>query len=121
MWLTGNRDTWADNKSPNEKLNIAIIGCGGQGGENLKGVAGEHIVALCDVDERRAAGAFKRFPKARRFHDFRTMFDKMHRQIDAVVVSTTDHTHALISVTAMKSRVHRAIRLVRERIEKDGE
>src|SRR5207302_5272721 len=77
-----------------DKLNLAVIGCGGQGAENLRQVAGENLVALCDLDERRAADAFRKYPNVRRFHDYRKMFDAMHRQIDAVVVSIPDHMHA---------------------------
>jgi predicted dehydrogenase len=87
-------------------LNLAIVGCGGQGAENLRHVAGENIVALCDVDERRAAEAFRQHPDARRFRDYRKMFDTMHRQIDAVVVSTPDHMHAPVSLLAMDLGKH---------------
>ena len=90
----------------NEKLNIAIIGAGGQGGGNLGAVSGENIVALCDVDARRAAGAFERFPQAKKYVDFRRMLDEMHKEIDAVVVSTPDHTHAAAAVMAMKMDKH---------------
>jgi predicted dehydrogenase len=90
----------------NEKLNIASIGVCGQGESNLGGVGGENIVALCDADERRADPAGKRFPKAKRYADFRKMFDEMQRQIDAVVVSTPDHTHAVVAVAAMKLGKH---------------
>jgi hypothetical protein len=86
----------------NEKLNIAGIGVGGQGGHDLRSVAGENIVALCDVDDRRAAGSYKQFPKARRFDDFRKMLDAMDKDIDAVVVGTPDHTHAVACMAAMK-------------------
>src|SRR5437867_13400359 len=85
--------------SPNEKLNLGIIGAGGRGGENLKGVSSENIVALCDVDEANAAGAFKKFPSAKGYKDFRVMLEK-DKQLDAVVVSVPDHNHAFISVTA---------------------
>ena len=93
-------------RSPNDKLNIAIIGPGGRGAANLEGVRTENIVALCDVDERRAASAFEEFPRAKRFRDFRRMLSKLDRQIDAVVVSTPDHTHAAASVMAMKMGKH---------------
>mgnify|MGYP005736170373 FL=1 len=79
--------------SPNDKLNIACIGIGGQGGGNLGKVAGENIVAVCDVDEKRAGKNWTRFPKARQYRDFRRMLDEMDKSIDAVVVSTPDHTH----------------------------
>jgi len=91
---------------PNERLNLAIVGCGGQGAANLDKVAGENIVALCDVDDKRAADAFDRFPKAKRFHDFRKMLDALHGQVDAVVVSVPDHMHAPISLAAMDLGKH---------------
>ncbi len=80
-------------QSPNEKLNIAVIGIGGRGRANLNAVASQNIVALCDVDDKRAGEAYARYPGARKFYDFRRMFDAMESQIDAVVVSTPDHTH----------------------------
>ncbi len=107
FWVAGGiANAAADPKSPNEKLNIAVIGCGGQGGGNLGAVSSENIVALCDVDEDRAKGAFNGRPKAKKYHDFRKMFDEMHKEIDAVVVSTPDHQHAIISITAMKLGKH---------------
>jgi predicted dehydrogenase len=93
-------------KSPNEKLNIALIGAGGRGAANLAGVTSENIVALCDVDERRAGATFERYPQARKFHDFRRMLDELDRQIDAVVVSTPNHIHVPASVTAMRMGKH---------------
>jgi len=93
-------------RSPNEKLNIACIGAGGRGGANVQALSGENIVALCDVDDERAASAYESLPKARRFHDFRKMFDAMHREIDAVVISTPDHMHALPALTAMEHGMH---------------
>jgi predicted dehydrogenase len=93
--------------SPNEKLNMAAIGVGGMGAANINAVAGsENIVALCDVDEVRAADTFNRFPNAKRFQDFRVMLDKMHSQIDAVIVATPDHTHAVAAMEAMKRGKH---------------
>ncbi len=96
----------AQASSPNEKLDIAVIGCGGQGAENLKQVSGQNIVALCDVDDERAAEAFGQFPKARRFRDYRKLLDAMHGQIDAVVVSIPDHMHAAVSLAAMELGKH---------------
>ncbi|HUT13013.1 MAG TPA: Gfo/Idh/MocA family oxidoreductase [Thermoguttaceae bacterium] len=90
----------------NEKLNVAGIGVGGQGGGDIGAMGGENVVALCDVDERRAAGSFGRFPQAKRFEDFRKMFDQMEKQIDAVVVATPDHTHAVACSAAMKRGKH---------------
>lgn len=93
--------------SANERLNIAVIGCGGRGAENLREVAKEdNIVALCDVDERHAAKSFKQYPGAKKYRDFRRMFDEMEKEIDAVVVATPDHTHAPAGVMAMKLKKH---------------
>jgi predicted dehydrogenase len=90
----------------NEKLNVAGIGVGGKGHSGVGGCGGENIVALCDVDWNRAAPAFKDWPNARRYYDFRRMLDKMDKEIDAVVVSTPDHTHAPASVMAMEMGKH---------------
>jgi len=93
-------------RSPSEKLRIAVIGCGGRGAVDLKGVSGEDIVALCDVDDRRAAKSFEEHPKARRFKDFRRMFDAMNHEIDAVVVATPDHTHEVACLAAIGHGKH---------------
>lgn len=90
----------------NAKLNIAGIGVGGQGGADLSQMTSENIVALCDVDEQRGAESFKRFPNAKRFQDFRKMFDAMEKEIDAVVVATPDHMHSLAAMHAMKRGKH---------------
>jgi len=95
-----------DNTPPSRKLNLAAIGCGGQAGSDLGNMAGENIVALCDVDERRAAGSFQRFPQAKRFKDFRKMFDDLGDQIDCVLVGTPDHTHAVAALAAMQHGKH---------------
>jgi predicted dehydrogenase len=89
-----------------QKLNLAFVGVGGRGADNLKELSGQNVVALCDVDERQAAESFRAHPKARRFHDYRKMLDAMHGQIDAVVVSTPDHMHAPISLHAMELGKH---------------
>jgi predicted dehydrogenase len=91
---------------PNDRLNIGIIGAGGQGGGNLGAVARtENIVALCDVDDRRAARAYKDHPKATRYSDFRVMLEKQ-KNLDAVVVSTPDNTHAVAAIMAMNLGKH---------------
>ncbi len=92
--------------SPNEKLNIACIGIGGRGAANVNGVAGENIVALCDVDDERAGKCYDRFPKAKKYYDFRRMLDELDKQIDAVVVSTPDHTHFHPSMMALGMGKH---------------
>jgi predicted dehydrogenase len=106
IWTAVGTGTLGAARSPNEKLNIAGIGVGGQGGWDIGNCAGENIVALCDVDDRRAAGSFTRFPKAKRYRDFRKMLEAMERRIDAVVVGTPDHTHAPPAVMAMKMGKH---------------
>ncbi len=88
----------------NEKLNIGVVGVSGRGGGNLKGVSGENIVALCDVDTARLTAAVKQFPMAKKYRDFRRMLEQ--KEIDAVVCSTPDHTHAVIGVAALKSGRH---------------
>jgi predicted dehydrogenase len=94
-------------KSPNEKLDVAVIGVSGQGGAQLH-AAGEmeNVVALCDVDEKHLAAAAQRYPKAKTYFDFRKMFDDMGGSIDAAMVSTPDHNHAPASGTAMRLGKH---------------
>jgi len=91
--------------SANEKLNIGIIGAGGRGAANTRGVSSENIVALCDVDENRLNAQAAKYPKARKYFDFREMLEK-EKNLDAVVVSTPDHTHAIASIMAMKLGLH---------------
>ncbi len=104
FWVAGGLESQAK-QGPNDRLNIAIIGAGGQGGGNANNVAGENIVALCDVDLPRAAGSINRFRKAAIYVDFRVMLEKQ-KDIDAVVVSTPDHVHAVASIMAMKMGKH---------------
>jgi predicted dehydrogenase len=92
--------------SPNSKLNIAGIGFGGQGGADVDACRSENIVALCDVDEAYAAKNFKKYPAAKPFRDFRRMLDKLDKEIDAVVIGTPDHTHAVIAMWAIKMGKH---------------
>jgi predicted dehydrogenase len=96
----------AHGASPNEKLDIGVIGLGGRGSANLNGVAGENIVALCDVDDERAGKAYDKFSKARKFYDFRVMLEEMEKQIDAVVISTPDHAHFHPAMMAMERGMH---------------
>jgi len=92
---------------PGDKVNIAGIGVGGQGGNDIRGLAGgNNIVALADVDEKKAGKIFGEFPDARKFKDFRKMLDEMDKSIDAVVIGTPDHTHAVTAIAAMKRRKH---------------
>ncbi len=94
-------------KSPNEKLNIAAIGSGGQGGSNVRAAAqNENIVALCDVDDNRAAATFQRYPDAPRYRDFRKMLDKEGKNIDAAIVATPDHMHGMAAMWCMERGIH---------------
>jgi len=90
---------------PSNRLNIAGIGVGGMGGGNLRQCSKENIVALCDVDSNYGGKTFKRYPKAKVYKDYRVMFDKQ-KDIDAVVVATPDHTHAVITMAAIKAGKH---------------
>lgn len=90
----------------NARLNVAAIGAGGKGAVDIGYCKGENVVALCDVDQRNAAGSFKAFPEAKQFKDFRVMLDKEGRNIDAVTVSTPDHTHFHAAAMAMKLGKH---------------
>lgn len=92
--------------SPNNKLNIAVIGVGGRGRANWSRVPEENIVAMCDVDDKRAADGYNQYPKAKKYKDFRKMFDEMANQIDAVIISTPDHTHFAATMAAMQLGKH---------------
>jgi hypothetical protein len=92
----------------NSKLSIAGIGVGGQGRGSLDAFhrMGNNLVALCDVDAKRAGDIYQKHPDAKPYQDFRKMFDEMEKQIDAVLVATPDHTHAVAAVAAMKRGKH---------------
>jgi len=92
--------------APSNKLNIAMVGSGGRARANLNGCKSENIVALCDVDEGRAANMFKAYPEAKKYKDFRIMLDEMNKSIDAVIISTPDHTHAPAAIRAIKMGKH---------------
>src|SRR6266850_798612 len=91
--------------SPNEKLNIAIIGAGGRGAEDIKEFSSENIVALCDVNERNLDAAAAKYPQAKRYVDFRKLYDN-DNDFDAVVVATTEHTHAFAVLPAINLGKH---------------
>jgi predicted dehydrogenase len=131
-WWVAARPAWADSKSPIERLNFACIGVDGKGSSDSND-AGSHgnIVAICDIDERGLAKKAARFPMARKFVDYREMLTEMEKEIDAVTVSTPDHSHAPASVMAMKMGKHchcqkpltwsvQEARLMRETAEKMG-
>lgn len=90
--------------SPNEKLNIGVIGVAGRGGENLKEVSTQNIVALCDIDDKNLAAAAQKHSHAKTYNDFRKLIDQ--KDIDAIVIGTPDHTHAVAAVAALKSGRH---------------
>src|SRR5437868_11506826 len=85
----------------NDKLNIAVIGTGGRGGSNLASVSSQNIVALCDVNANNLNAAAAKHPNAKKFADFRKVFEHA-KEFDAVVVSTCEHTHAFATMLALK-------------------
>lgn len=93
-------------RAPSDKLNIVGIGIGGKGHPNLVAMNTENITGLCDVDWKYAQNCFKDFPKAKRYYDWRTMFDEMSGSFDAVMVSNADHTHAAVAATALSLGKH---------------
>ena len=93
-------------KSPNEKLNIASIGAGGKAASDIDGCSSENIVALCDVDEKRAAAKFKQYESAPKYKDYRKMLDEQAKNIDAVIVTVPDHMHATAAIAAMERGKH---------------
>lgn len=104
--LGNSRSAWSF--EANEQLRIALIGVGGRGSWFVRTIPdlGENVVAMCDVNDRRAAQSFKRLPDAKKYRDFRKMLQETDKQIDAVIVATPDHTHAVASMTAMKMGKH---------------
>ena len=93
-------------KAPSDKLNIAGVGVGGRGFGVLRSMEEENIVALCDVDWRYSRNAFDHFSGAEKYWDWRKMFDEMGDDIDAVMVATSDHTHAIVASHAMTMGKH---------------
>ncbi len=92
--------------APSDKLNIAGVGIGGMGFANLKNLESQNIVGLCDVDWKYSQRVFDYFPKAKKYYDYRKMYEELGKSIDAVVVATADHTHALIAAEAMTMGKH---------------
>lgn len=102
-------------QAPSDTINIGCVGVGGKGSSDIRSVSSENIVALCDVDKSQTARFLKSdrtpedkremYNKAAKYQDFRVMLDK-HKEIDAITVSTPDHTHAVIALTAMKMGKH---------------
>lgn len=95
--------------APSDKLNIAGIGVGGKAEVNLPYAfnnGSDNIVALCDVDDRMAVNGRKKWPKAPYYRDYRQMFDKEHKNIDAVIITSPDHMHAVQALAAMQLKKH---------------
>lgn len=90
--------------SANDRLNIGVIGVANRGAENLEGISSQNIVALCDIDEDFLGAAATKYPQARTYHDFRKLLDQ--KNLDAVVISTADHTHAVATVAALERTLH---------------
>jgi len=103
-WLAGGVMIRAAEDKP--KLNIGIIGAGGMGGGNHNGMLSENIVAVCDVDDNKTNEGLKRSPKAKSYRDFRVMLEKHGKELDAVVVSTPDHSHTMAATLAMTMGLH---------------
>jgi len=99
--LPSNTIAGLGHKAPSDKLNIAAVGIGGMGHGNLKNLKSENIVGLCDVDWKYADGCFKEFPDAKKYKDWRVMYDELGKSIDGVLVATADHTHAIIASHAI--------------------
>jgi predicted dehydrogenase len=95
-------------RGANETVTVAAIGSGGKGEVDVNGAAscGTNVAALCDIDDKNAAKTFKKYPDARRYRDFRKMLEEMGKTIDAVTVSTADHTHAFAAIMAMRMGKH---------------
>ncbi len=93
-------------KPPSDTLNVACIGVGGMGRNDVRGMEGENLVAFADVDWESASDAFRSYPKARRYKDYREMIDREAKNIDAITVSTPDHNHAAATMLALKAGKH---------------
>ncbi|MCX7048676.1 MAG: Gfo/Idh/MocA family oxidoreductase [Candidatus Sumerlaeota bacterium] len=93
---------------PSEKVNMAAVGAGGQAGGDIAGLAqvGANFAAFCDVDDKKAADTYKKYPNVKKFKDFRKMLDTVDKEIDAVLVGTPDHFHAVATMGAIKRGKH---------------
>ncbi len=104
VFFIGKSSSFGQGKSPNEKLNIAIIGVANRAVSNILGVQDQNVVALCDVDQNYLNAAQKRFAGAKAYADFRKLLEQ--KDVDAVVISTADHTHAVATVGALQTGRH---------------
>ncbi len=107
FWIAGPARADEKSKAANEQINFACVGVGGKGRSDTAEAARHgNVVALCDVDEQTLGRAAEQYPKAKKYVDFRKMLDEMGKGIDAVTVSTPDHTHAVASAAAMRLGKH---------------
>jgi predicted dehydrogenase len=107
LWATATAPVRADDpKNPSDKLNLAVIGCGGRGAGHVAAARKHNLLALCDVDDVRAAKQFEENLAAKKYRDFRKMLDDLGSKLDAVLIATPDHTHAPAAVAAMKLGKH---------------
>ncbi len=104
LFIVNPRLRAADSTAANSKLNIGVIGVAGRGGDNLRGVSSQNIVALCDIDDNLLSAAARNFPSAKTYNDFRLLLE--NKEIEAVVVSTPDHIHAVAAAAALNSGRH---------------
>jgi predicted dehydrogenase len=93
-------------EAPSDKIDVACIGIGGRGRASVDACAGQNLVGLCDVDDRQGMDAYKAYPRAKKFKDFRKMLDELDRSIDAVTVGTPDHIHAVAALDAIRRGKH---------------
>jgi predicted dehydrogenase len=93
-------------KAPSDKMNIVGVGIGGKGFANIKAMETENIIGLCDVDWKYAQKCFDYFPNAKKYWDWRKMFDELQGSIDGIMISTPDHTHAIVAATALEMGMH---------------
>lgn len=92
--------------APSDKLNILGIGVGGRRAGALNGMQSENIIGLADIDWKYSAQTFSKYPNAKRYYDYRKMFDELGKSADAVMIATADHTHAIIAAEAMTLGKH---------------
>ncbi len=107
VWIGGSVTEGAKSRDVNGTLNIACIGVGGKGSSDTDDAGSQgNIIAICDIDDKELAKKGEKFPKAKKFNDFRKMYDEMGKDIDAVTVSTPDHTHAVAAMLFIKNKKH---------------
>ena len=97
---------WNNRLPPSDKLNILGVGIGGRGAADLSAMETENIIGLCDCDWKYAKHIFDKYPKAKRYSDYRKMYKDMLKDADAVMVATADHTHAIIAAEAIQAGKH---------------